>query len=92
MEKIEIKKEEQTENGWNFLIEVGDKEDKIKYSVTLDEGYWKKLTDSQYMPGELVRRSFKFLLGREPKESILKEFNLREISRYFSEYEDEMKK
>ena len=36
---------------------------------------------------ELVRRSFEFLLEREPKESILSRFDLTVISRYFPEYE-----
>ncbi|HVS07027.1 MAG TPA: hypothetical protein VHK65_12825 [Candidatus Dormibacteraeota bacterium] len=37
--------------------------------------------------GELVRDSFRFLLDREPKESILREFKLSVITRYFPEYE-----
>jgi hypothetical protein len=36
---------------------------------------------------ELVRESFRFLLDREPKESILQEFKLSVISRYFPDYE-----
>lgn len=38
-------------------------------------------------PEELVERSFRFLLDREPKESILREFKLSVISRYFPDYE-----
>jgi len=36
----------------------------------------------------LVRRSFEFLLAREPKESILKKFDLALIQKYFLEYEN----
>jgi len=36
---------------------------------------------------ELVRDSFTFLLEREPKESILKEFDLSAISRYFPDFD-----
>jgi glycine/D-amino acid oxidase-like deaminating enzyme len=36
---------------------------------------------------DLVRDSFAFLLQREPKESILKEFDLSIIKRYFPDYE-----
>jgi hypothetical protein len=36
---------------------------------------------------DLVRESFRFLLDREPKESILREFKLSVISRYFPDYE-----
>jgi len=36
---------------------------------------------------ELVRASFDFLLAREPKESILKAFDLAVIKRYFPDYD-----
>jgi hypothetical protein len=36
---------------------------------------------------ELVRESFGFLLERESKESILREFKLSVIGRYFPDYE-----
>jgi hypothetical protein len=38
----------------------------------------------------VVRRSFEFLLEREPASSILAEFSLDVIGRYFPEYEDEL--
>jgi hypothetical protein len=38
-------------------------------------------------PADLVRRSFAFLLEREPKESILRQFDLSVVARYFPEYE-----
>ena len=44
------------------------------------------------MPIErLVRRSFDFLLEREPNTSILRSFDLSVISRYFPEYERVMR-
>jgi len=38
----------------------------------------------------LVEESFRFLLEREPKESILRSFDLPVIRRYFPEYADEI--
>ncbi len=38
----------------------------------------------------VVRVSFEFLLEREPASSILPEFSLDVIARYFPEYEDEL--
>jgi hypothetical protein len=35
---------------------------------------------------DLVRRSFEFLLEREPPQSILRRFGLKDIERYFPEY------
>lgn len=37
-------------------------------------------------PEELIEASFRFLLEREPKESILRKFELPVIERYFPEY------
>jgi hypothetical protein len=37
-------------------------------------------------PERLVRESFEFLLEREPKEAILRSFELPVIERYFGEY------
>jgi len=38
-------------------------------------------------PEELIRRSFEFLLEHESKESILRDFDLSVIRRYFPDYE-----
>ena len=43
-------------------------------------------------PEDLVERSFAFLLEREPPSSILMRFDLGVISRYFPEYEAEIKR
>jgi hypothetical protein len=40
----------------------------------------------------VVRVSFEFLLEREPASSILGEFSLDVIGRYFPEYEDELQR
>ncbi len=40
----------------------------------------------------LIRESFRFLLEREPKESILSRFELPVIGRYFPEYPDEIRR
>ncbi len=37
-------------------------------------------------PEVLIDASFRFLLDREPKESIMREFDLTIISRFFPEY------
>ena len=40
----------------------------------------------------LMRASFAFLLAREPKESIMREFEIGVIGRYFPEYEREVRR
>jgi hypothetical protein len=39
---------------------------------------------------DLVRRSFEFLLEREPPSSILRRFDLSVIERYFPDYDQRM--
>lgn len=48
--------------------------------------------DGQPEVEDLVRRSFEFLLEREPPESILRSFDLSVIARYFPEYDQRFKK
>jgi hypothetical protein len=40
---------------------------------------------------DLVRRSFEFLLAREPNTSILREFDLSAIERYFPDFAREIR-
>ncbi len=83
---IKITKQKETQKSWNFLVKIGDTE----YSVDVSKDYLHKLTNGTPDPIELVRNSFIFLLAREPKESILKSFNLKQINDYFPEYEKEI--
>ncbi|HZD66408.1 MAG TPA: hypothetical protein VE152_09940 [Acidimicrobiales bacterium] len=40
---------------------------------------------------EVIRASFEFLLAREPASSILPEFSLEVISRYFGDYREALR-
>jgi len=73
-----------------FEVTVTEDAGSTRHSVTVDDEYHQQLTGGQIGKEELVRRSFEFLLAREPKESILSQFDLRVISRYFPSYEDEI--
>ena len=88
METIEIKTKIEDEKGWVFGVRVGD----VSYKVDVGRGNYERLTGGKVTPEELVEKSFKFLLAREPKEAILKSFNIMEIQRYFPEYESEILK
>jgi hypothetical protein len=61
------------------------------YKVRLSREYYKKLTAGNVEPEELIRKSFDFLLEREPASSILPEFDLPLIGHYFPEYEEAIK-
>ena len=60
--------------------------------MTVEKSYRDKLAGTEISAEQLVRKSFEFLLEREPKESILRSFNLTVISRYFPEYEREIRR
>jgi hypothetical protein len=83
-----IKVERKRKN--EFLVVVAEAVSSTKHSVTLDEDYYQKLTRGEISKEDLIKRSFNFLLAREPKESILQKFNLRLIKRYFPSYENEI--
>ncbi len=85
---MEIKVEDK---GSYFLVEVIE-DSKTEHKVTLNEEDYERLSEGKCSKEDLIKKSFEFLLEREPKESILREFNLTLISKYFSEYEEEIKK
>jgi hypothetical protein len=69
-----------------FLVTVHARTTTL-HTVTADPGYAARLTGGRIATEELVRRSFEFLLEREPNTSILRQFDLPVIARYFPEYE-----
>jgi len=86
-EEIHVTTEEQ-EGGWLFrVIIIGGDGSSTEHQVTLKEADYRRLTGGRVRPERLIEESFRFLLEREPKESILSRFDLTVISRYFPEYE-----
>jgi hypothetical protein len=57
------------------------------HEVTVAGADLERLAPGATDPTRLVRRSFEFLLKREPPTSILRSFDLPLIGRYFPEYE-----
>lgn len=62
------------------------------HRVTVEPGYYRQLTGGSISPEALIRKSFEFLLDREPNTSILRTFDLSVIGKYFPEYEREIRK
>jgi hypothetical protein len=84
------------------MVRVLQQDDRT-FVVTVDEGtsstthtvtVWPSDIE-RYAPGvepaDLIEASFEFLLAREPKESILRSFELPAIERYFPEYPTAMR-
>jgi hypothetical protein len=78
-------------DGWTCQVRVGEDRDATRHEVRVREADLERLAPGVMDPTDLVRRSFSFLLAREPKESILRSFDLSVIGRYFPEYEDEIR-
>ncbi|HXF15054.1 MAG TPA: hypothetical protein VN517_18015, partial [Terriglobales bacterium] len=75
-----------------YAVRVIQGKSESTHRVTLEDKDYTRLTDGNVTPEELIRRSFEFLLEHESKESILESFDLMVISRYFPQYEREIKK
>ena len=79
------------ENGWIFDVRISDGSSYSDHRVAVSEDAYERLTGGRCSPTELVRWSFEFLLERESKEEIIKQFDITVISRYFSEYENKIR-
>jgi hypothetical protein len=75
----------------DFVFEVR-LDDGHEYTTWFSSNYYQKLTGGKITPDELVKKSFEFLLAHESPSSILPEFDLSVISRYFPDYEDTLRK
>ncbi|MFW5944764.1 MAG: hypothetical protein ACOCTU_05835 [Bacteroidota bacterium] len=80
-----IKVDKQDEN--TFQVTVEESGSNSTHTVTVDDKYYKKLTGGVIPKEDLIKKSFEFLLEREPKESIMSKFDLTVISKFFPEYE-----
>ncbi len=68
------------------------KKSTTKHIVKLSDKTQKKLTNKNISKKKIVKLSFNFLLERESNTSILSLFDIEIISKYFPEYEKEIKK
>jgi hypothetical protein len=70
----------------NYRVTVID-QSTTTHDVEVQAEYAQKLTAGKISTAQLVKKSFEFLLEREPNTSILLSFDLSVIARYFPEYE-----
>ena len=72
-----------------FDVSVHEGEATTKHEVTLSAADLERLGSGR-SPEAFVRDCFAFLLEREPKESILRAFDVSVIGGYFPEFEREI--
>jgi hypothetical protein len=78
-------------SGDEYEVHVRGKHETL-HRVRLTESDRQRLGGANVSPEELIKESFAFLLERESNTSILSRFDLPVISRYFPEYEREIRK
>ena len=84
---IEIKQDSNN----SFEVKIFD--DVItEHKIFLSDEYYEKLTKNKIQKKKLVKLSIFYLLEREKNTEILSNFELREISNYFSDYTSEVQK
>jgi len=82
-------------NRWSYHVEVTESDgsgSQTRHKVSMDKEYYEKISTGIIGPEDFIKKSFEFLLRRGDKDSILKEFNLKQIREYFPEYETEIRK
>ncbi len=76
-----------TPTGFLCEVVVGRDAAATHHGVTVSRADLARLAPGHYDPERLVAASFDFLLAREPREAILRSFDLPVIERYFPGYE-----
>jgi hypothetical protein len=74
----------------SFEVVVRAGKGETRHHVTMSQETCRRLTAGRHTDEQCVDAAFRFLLEREPKESILRTFDVTVISRYFPEFEREL--
>jgi hypothetical protein len=75
---------------FEFEAVISDGRGESVHRVTVSKDTYERLTGSKYPPEALLDAAFRFLLDREPKEAILRRFDVTVISRYFPDFEQKL--
>jgi len=73
-----------------FEVLVREGRGETRHHVTMSPEMCARLTAGKHTPERCLEAAFRFVLDREPKESILGRFDAMVISRYFPEFEREL--
>jgi hypothetical protein len=71
-----------------FDVVVRDARGESRHQVTMQADEAKRWAKLGAKPSHCVEAAMRFLVDREPKESILTAFDMRVIRRYFLEFDD----
>ena len=92
MAEIEVSRGAETDQAWEFDVTVREADGQSTHRMTLSRADLADLRGERGDPEGFVRDCFEFLLAREPKESIMSRFDLRDIGRFFPDFRDQIAK
>lgn len=85
-EQIAVKQTRE-DPSYNFEVIVKENGTDTQHAVSMSKDYFNSL-DTERGPWEVIHETFLFLLDKEPKEAILKEFDITLVSHYFPEFKE----
>ncbi len=88
-EKIVAKERVSDASGWVYTVTVGSGDEATEHTVSLKRETLDELGDGRNAE-QFITDTFRFLLTREPKESILRSFDITDVSSYFPEFGSEI--
>lgn len=72
-----------------FDVTVRESGSESRHHVTVSRADYDRLTSGRCPPARCIESAMRFLLDREPKESILSRFDVSVIARYFPQFDRE---
>ena len=69
-----------------FEVVIRDWSGETHYQVTMSAVTFERLSGGNATPEECVHAAFRFLLDREPKNSVLRRFDVSVIEHFFPEF------
>jgi hypothetical protein len=75
-----------------FEVVVREEKSETSHRVSISRETLRRLTGGKHTPERCLDAAFRFLLDREPKEAILRSFDVEVIQRYFPDFERELQR
>jgi hypothetical protein len=90
--EVRVERTGEDEDGFRFRVSVQEGGASTEHEVSLTRAYYEEAGQGSESPDQFVERCFEYLLEREPKESILRRFDVRQIASYFPRFEEEIRR
>lgn len=85
---ILVEEKEIKPDGRTYVVYVGDGNNREEFIVHLGDDYWAKMTGNTISREDFVKKTFEFIMARESRDIILREFDVSAVPQYFPEFED----